>query len=145
MLRLSQSLLTIIASAFEVAVFERLEAVDKTSRQSEIPTLAGVSGTRRCRRSTLTQAQWLDKLVNSSGSKEVVMATLTARSSSASVVRNVTNTLYMEDDRKLLSAATSLSFSWDGATYSGLSVNVGMVVDCHTGFGAHIRPLVTSV
>ena len=73
------------------------------------------------------------------------MATLTARSSSASVVRNVSNTLYMEEARRLLSAATSLSFSWDGATYSGMSVNVGMVVDCHTGIGAYIRPLVTSV
>ena len=55
---------------------------------------------------------------------------------------NIKNQAYSRLAKNLMRNAMALSLSWDSATYSGLSVNVGFAMDCQTLSCCYMQPAV---
>ena len=142
---LRNSLLVVVVFCAEVAVCHQLEADrDLDASKRNVPTLYGRTGKRQARSSIITRMQWLRRVQDTPGSAETVLRTLSGSVSYAAMIRNVSSRIYAEGASSLFRDSASLSLSWDGAGYSGLTVNVAFALNCNSGHAAHIRPQVGS-
>ena len=57
-------------------------------------------------------------------------------------IQLVSNRLYFEASVRQQHGAKHISYSWGGASYGGLSVNIGHALDVHTLHACHLKPVV---
>ena len=132
--------LLVAAFALELVVAECLQQRCGDDRKGQIVELTGKSGKRACRRTSLSKLQLLRRLDGQDGSRNTIMQAISGSREYASVVAKVECNLYSALAKETLGHAIALSFSWDGGGYSGLSVNIGMAIDCCTLAACHVRP-----
>ena len=56
-------------------------------------------------------------------------------------IRNVHNNLYGNLQREAHKSTTSSALHWRGASYGGLSVNIGVAVDSFSHASAYLKPM----
>ena len=137
---LRNSLLRVLAFSLELQVARVLEEERCDEAKLAPAELRGKSNLRLARRGLLPKIQLLQRLMKHHGSHNTIMDTLTGAKGYSAVIRNCSNNLYTGLASGAFKHTTSLCLSHDGATYSGLNVNIGMALDCDSGFGAHVRP-----
>ena len=140
LLQFRNVVLVVAAFAFELAIAHRLDSDDCDADKQNVAVLRGKTDVRRCRRSSLAKLQLIRRTRGQCGSANTVMDALAECHGYAALVRNVSNTLYSDLARESFADSRLISFGWDGASFSGLSVNIGMIIDCVTLRGCHVRP-----
>ena len=59
-----------------------------------------------------------------------------------SKVAHITNVLYKEQAAAAFAHCNAAAFQWDASNYQGLSVNIGLAWNLHTGVAANLLPQV---
>ena len=141
--QLRHGLLQVVVLLFEIAI--RDQVVDDLQFNFHATVYTGKTNKRQCRRGVMTKMQLLEKIQNVHGSKEAILSALTGSAGYFVVYRNVLNRSYVTTQRALLESGTSYTLQWDGANYSGLSVNIGILTDIESKASTYLRPKVRSV
>ena len=137
-------LLKALAYLFDIGMFHTIDAIDPGMSKKFAPTeLLGPSGRRRCRRGFGTKRKYIDALMDEYGSFNVRLNTLSSgHKGYASVIGSVRNRMYSLEAIRCHAGTTSAAFHWDGASYSGYSVNVCIAMDTATQHFSYVRPVV---
>ena len=134
----------VMAFLFEAGVAKRI--VDESSHISVASTpdvLYGPSGVRRCRRGVVAKRRWLTKLLQHCGTDNTKMDVLAdGHKGYVGTVRSLENYLYLKKAAALQAGASSGSFHWDGASYSGFQVNVALAMNVDTRCATYLKPVV---
>lgn len=139
MYQFRNSLLLVLTFAMELEVASCL-ATERNAHHTLNPMVVRSGrGWRQCRRGALSKLQILQKLSHT-GSNNTIAQTICESHGYAAVARNVSNGLYNRLANSTLARSSSLSLSWDGATYSGLNVNIMMGLDCQKKVACHLKP-----
>ena len=103
----------------------------------------GKSDNKRCNASTLTKMKWLRQIVETDGCNNTILNVLSdGHCGYGAVVQQVRTNEYQEAVARQQFGTTLSAYSWDGASYSGFSVNVDHALDIRTRHGCHLKPLV---
>ena len=100
------------------------------------------SGKRKVNSGRLKKLQMLRLTLKRSGaSNQVMNALMDGHDGLAAKVRNVANLEYQKLAAAAMGSASAVGLNWDGAMYGGLSVNIGMAVDCISLRAVHLQPI----
>ena len=86
----------------------------------------------------------LKRLAKTGGGHSLIANVLSNHRGYASITQNIRSRIYRDKARDQFRTLASCSFSWDSASYGGLSVNICYAIDPFTLQGAHCKPLVAS-
>ena len=135
----------LVAFLVEVRVADLIENDEASDELQRIRPLMGTSKKRMQRRSSLTKLQLLQKIQSRLGSKEAILHGLTNTKGYAAAIYRTHNLLYSELQMERRKSATSLAFHWDGGSYDGLNVNVGVVMDTFSKELSYIKPMAPTI
>ena len=105
----------------------------------------GKSGNRRQRVGIAHKMGLLRKFSTIYGSNEIKARALNSHHGYAALVRNVQIVLYEESRKEAFSRTKHVHLNWDGGSYHGLDVNLGIATDVQHGFCTYLTPSVRFV
>ena len=146
LVQLRNCTMRVLTLLFEQEVFTVLNAESVPLQHSQIHQLRSQRTGRKLRLGVLDKKLLLRKLacVHNQSAKETMLAVMQGHKGYAGVLQNVRNGMYERAGQGLLEQCRALSLHWDGATYSGLSVNIAVGLDCISEVAVHMRPVVDS-
>ena len=133
-------MLEIVTAAFELRVHHLLADTAPLVRSSVTPVYT--RGGYTVRLGPLQKKQILQRLCRTGGQHNAIASGLASHKGYAAIVANVRAAHYRANARETMSFSICMSWSWDGATYGGLSVNVAMCVDPLRLVACHCKPAV---
>ena len=136
----------VLTLLFEQEVFTVLDAETVPLQSLQILPLRSLKSGKKLRPGVLEKKQLLRQLATSHNrsNAEAMLQVMQSHKGYAAVVMNVSNGLYERAAIISLEQCRALCMSWDGASYSGLSVNIGVGLDCISERAANMRPVVDS-
>ena len=137
------SVLRVATAALELRVDSLLtDAAPKALRSIVAPVFT--RGGKAIRMGTLQNKYLLRRLSRTGEQHNSIANTLCSHDGYASVIANVRAAQYHVAAREVMKASTRMSWSWDGATYGGLSVNVALCLSVNVPMVAcHCAPVVS--
>ena len=88
------------------------------------------------------RTELIKRMLKTGGGHSMIANAIYGHRGYASVVANVKANIYKQKAKAMLQKSACASWSWDGAGYGGLSVNVCFAVDPISLNGAHCAPMV---
>ena len=88
------------------------------------------------------KSHWINRMLNTCGSGEVVIRQMMSRHGGAADVRNARLRLHERERRSFFAGCKYLHLNWDGGSYGGLSVNIALATRVETGIVVHMKPAV---
>ena len=135
----------LVAFLVELRVAHLIESESGPKEVVRITGRLGASQRRQQRRCVLSKLQLLRSVANTNGSQEAILRGMQSHHGIASQIYRTHNRLYTELQQARRMSSSAVAFHWDGGSYGGLNVNVGVLLDVWDEELSYIKPMATTI